>query len=110
MTKRLLVLPVAAVCALGVGVLPAGAASTTSVQLKDDFFSPKAKSVKKGTTVTFKFAGKAPHNVTVVRGPVKFASSTKSSGSFKKKFTRAGTYKLTCTIHPGMDMTLTVKK
>ena len=108
MTKRLLVLPVAAACALGVAVLPAGAASS-SISLKDDFFSPKTKSIKKGTTVTFKWAGRAPHNVTVTQGPVKFVSKTQSKGTYVKTFTKAGTYKIVCTIHPGMNLSLTVK-
>ena len=107
MTKRLLVLPVAALAALGATVLPAGAA--TSIGVKDDFFTPKTKSVSKGTTVTWRWSGKAPHNVTVVKGPVRFASTTKTSGTYKKKLTRSGTYRLTCTIHPGMDMTLRVR-
>lgn len=107
MTKRLLVLPVTAAAALAVAVLPAGAANSISV--KDDFFSPKVTSVKKGSTVTFRWSGKAPHNVTVTKGPVKFASSTKTSGTYKKKLTRAGTYRIVCTIHPGMNLTLRVK-
>ncbi len=107
MTKRLLVLPVAVAAALGVAVVPAGA--TNTIKLKDDFFSPKSATVSKGSTVTFRWAGRAPHNVTVVKGPVKFHSSTKTSGSYEKKLTRAGTYKLTCTIHPGMNLTLRVR-
>lgn len=108
MSKRLLVLPVAGLAALGIAVLPAGAA-TSSVSLKDDFFAPKTKTVKKGTTVTFKWAGRAPHNVTVTKGPVKFASKTQTSGTFKKKFTKAGKYTIVCTIHSGMTLKLTVK-
>jgi plastocyanin len=46
----------------------------------------------------------------VTKGPVKFASKTKTSGSFTKKFKKKGTYKLVCTIHaPAMKMTLKVK-
>jgi plastocyanin len=108
MRKRSLFLPVAAVAALGVTALPAGAASST-VSLKDNFFSPKTKTISKGRTITFKWAGKAPHNVTVTKGPVKFHSTTKTSGTYKRKFTRAGTYKIVCTIHPGMELSLKVK-
>ncbi len=107
MTKRLLVLPAAAAIALGVAALPAGAA--TSISLKDDFFAPKAKTVSKGTTVRFRWAGKAPHNVTVTKGPVKFHSSIKTSGTYSKRLTRRGTYTIVCTIHPGMSLTLKVK-
>ena len=49
--------PLALAAALGLSALPAtGVAkksSTTTVKLKDDFFSPKTKTVKKNTTVVF---------------------------------------------------------
>jgi plastocyanin len=47
--------------------------------------------------------------VTVKRGPVKFRTSTKSKGTFRKKMTRRGTYRIVCTIHPGMNLTLRVR-
>jgi plastocyanin len=61
--------------------------------------------------VRWNFEGKNPHNVTVKSGPVKFHSSTMKSGSYKKKLTRTGTYRIVCTIHAdqGMLMTLKVK-
>lgn len=107
MTKRLLVLPAVVAAALGGSALSAGAA--TSVKLRDNLFAPTSKTVTKGTTVVFRWAGKAPHNVTVVKGPVKFHSSTKTSGTYTKRFTRKGTYSIVCTVHPGMHLTLRVK-
>ena len=113
MRKRHLVLPLAAAAAVGASTLPAGA--DTSIKLKDDYFAPKSTSVKKGSTVTFRWAGSAPHNVTVGNtrttgsGPVKFHSPTKTSGTYKKRCTRKGTYKIVCTVHPGMELTLRVK-
>lgn len=105
--KRVLLLPVT-LAALAATALPASAVNT--IAIKDDFFSPKSTTVKKGSTVTFRWAGKAPHNVVVKKGPVKFTSGNpKTSGSYKKKLTRAGTYRIVCTIHPGMEMTLRVK-
>ena len=106
MHKRLLVVPVVVAAAVGAAAMPAVA--DNSIGLKDDFFTPKSTSVKKNSTVTFRWLGRAPHNVTVVSGPVKFASSTKTRGTFKKKMTRKGTYRITCTIHPGMDLKLRV--
>lgn len=107
MTRRLLVLPVAAAAALGAAALPAGAADP--ILLEDDVFAPTSRTVKKGSTVTFRWAGRSPHNVTVVKGPVRFSSTTKRTGTYKRRLTRAGTYRLTCTLHAGMDMTLRVK-
>jgi plastocyanin len=107
MRKRLLVLPLAVAAAAGASVLPAGAAST--VRLKDNLFAPKSTSVSKGTTVTFRWAGKAPHNVTVAKGPVKFHSKTQVKGTYSHRFSKAGTYRIVCTIHPGMNLTVRVK-
>ena len=108
MLKRHLVLPLAAVAGAVAFALPAGAA--TSIKLKDDYFAPKSTSVSKGSTVTFRWAGKAPHNVTVTKGPVRFHSPTKTSGSFSRKLTKAGTYKIVCTLHEEMRQTITVKR
>jgi plastocyanin len=99
-------IPVAACAALAV---PALAASTKTIKLGDNFFKPESTSVKKGTTVVWDWTGKAPHNVTVVSGPQKFRSKVQTSGTFTRKLTKAGTYKIVCTIHPGMDLTLKVR-
>jgi len=49
------------------------------------------------------------HNVAVSKGPVKFASSFKTKGSFSKKLTKTGTYTIFCSIHqPDMKMKLKV--
>lgn len=98
----------------GVAVVAAGAlavpalAATKSVQVKDNKFVPTSITVKKGTTVKWIWKGKAPHDVSVTKGPVKFKSSVKTSGSFSKKLTKAGTYRIVCTIH-APDMKMTVK-
>jgi plastocyanin len=85
-------------------------AATKTVQVKDNKFVAKSITVSKGTTVKWVWKGKAPHDVTVVKGPSKFRSSVKTSGSFSKKLTKAGTYQLVCTIHmPNMKMTIKVK-
>jgi plastocyanin len=100
----------------GVAVVTAGAlavpalAATKSVQVKDNKFVAKSITVKKGTTVKWVWKGSAPHDVTVTKGPAKFKSSVKTSGSFSKKLTKAGTYSIVCTIHaPDMKMTIKVK-
>ena len=98
----------------GVGIAGAGAATTAgskaSVSLGDNFFKPTKLTVTQGTTVTFTWTGSNTHNVTVVSGPVKFHSSDQASGSFSHQMTKVGTYQIVCTFHPGMEMTLKVKK
>jgi plastocyanin len=85
-----------------------------TVEVDDDYFvregSPPTVTVKRNDKVVWEWEGRNPHNVTVKSGPVKFRSSTKSSGTYSKKVTRSGTYKIVCTLHaPDMRMTLKVK-
>ncbi|HWI72569.1 MAG TPA: plastocyanin/azurin family copper-binding protein [Baekduia sp.] len=99
----------AAAIAAGALAVPALAA-TKSVQVKDNKFVANSITVKKGTTVKWVWKGKAPHDVTVTKGPAKFKSKVQTSGSFSKKLTKKGTYSIVCTIHaPGMKMTIKVK-
>ena len=94
--RKLLALPLA-VGALAV-LLVAPADSATNVSVKDNFFTPKSVSVKKGATVTWKWAGRAAHNVTFRSTH----SKTQTKGSFSVKFKNKGTFAYRCTIHPGM--------
>jgi plastocyanin len=102
------------VSALTVAVLAAACAipalgATKTVLLKDNRFSPTSTTISKGSSITFKWAGHAPHNV-IGSGPSSFHSSTKTKGTYTKRFTRRGTYRLVCSIHaPEMKMRVTVK-
>ena len=113
--RATLAVMVVLVAALGVATVlggTAGARASTTVKVGDNFFSPDKKSVSKGTKVKFKWVGSNPHNVTKSSGPGgSFASGTTSSRgvNFTKKFKKTGRYKLICTIHSGMKMTLKVK-
>ena len=92
----------------------AGAAPKATVTLGDNFFKPSVKRVKRGTKVRFKWVGDRPHNVTKRSGPGgSFSSRTTSARSvnFAKRFAKAGTYRLICTVHPTtMRMKLTVRR
>ena len=90
-------------------------AATRSVKVGDNFFVRKGSAptvtVAKGTTVTWRWGGKEIHNVTVKKGPVTFRSSLKSSGTYSKRLTRAGTYTIVCSVHqPDMTMKLRVTR
>lgn len=107
--KRILPLAVvAAIAAAGLTTLPAMGA-TKSIKLVDNKFRPAKSTVARGTTVKFTWAGKAPHNVTVFGGPVKFHSKTQTKGTYRKRLTKKGTYQITCTVHSGMNLTLKVR-
>ena len=89
------------------------AAATQNVKIGDDYFvkSGKARTVtvSKGTTVKWNWKGSDQHNVVVQKGPRKFQSALKTKGSFKRRLTKRGTYKIICSIHaPDMRMTLKV--
>jgi plastocyanin len=108
--KKPLAAGIATLIAAGAIAVPALAASSKTVQVKDNKFVANKITVRKGTTVKWVWKGQAPHNVTVTKGPAKFHSKTVVKGSFSKKLTKAGTYTILCTIHaPGMKMTITVK-
>lgn len=66
--------------------------------------------VRPGTVVTWRWRSQSSHNVTVRTGPERFRSPTRSRGVFARRLTRAGTYRIVCTLHsPGMGMTVVVR-
>jgi plastocyanin len=84
------------------------------VEVDDNYFvregSPPTVRVDRNDTVVWEWKGRNPHNVTVTRGPVRFHSRNKTSGTYRKKMRRRGTYRIVCTIHaPSMRMTLKVR-
>jgi len=85
-------------------------APTKTIKLGDNFYRPSSVTVVAGTVVTFQWTGSNTHNVTVVKGPQKFTSPNQSGGTYARTFTKPGTYKIVCTFHPGMTLTLKVKK
>ena len=95
---------------LGGQIAASGAAGGKTVTLRNIAFSPKSLSVSKGTNVTFAFRDDGiVHNVVSV-GRKKFKTiSSRSSGSQRRTFTSAGTYRYQCTLHPGMSGRITVR-
>ena len=112
MRKLLVALLIAAASAV---LATQALAATRSVKVGDNYFVRKGSAptvtVSKGTKVTWRWAGKEMHNVRVTKGPVKFASSFKTSGTFSKRLTRTGTYSIVCSVHqPDMAMKLRVTR
>jgi plastocyanin len=103
----LLALVAAALAVAGALAVPAFGA-TRSVGLRDSFFAPKKVTVHRGTTLRFVWRGQLKHNVDVLRGPQKFRSPFKFKGTYVKRISKPGTYKLVCEVHTGMTMTLKV--
>ena len=108
--RRRVLIAVLAGAAL-ISAVPAQGAPKKTVTLGDNYYMPHALKVKKGTKVTWRWSGDETHNVAVTKGPVKFRSAFKSSGSYSKTVKRAGTYTIVCTIHqPDMKMKLRVTR
>ena len=89
----------------------APAAGTKSVKVGDNYYvrasGVPTVTVSKGTTVRWNFAGRAPHNVTVKSGPVKFRSGNKLHGAtYTKKLSKKGTYRIYCSIHGAQDQSM----
>jgi plastocyanin len=87
-------------------------AATKAVTVGNNFFvhkgRPSTVSVGRGTRLTWRWSKRALHNVTVVSGPQRFRSGNRRRGTFSHTFTKSGTYKIVCTIHAGMRMTVKV--
>jgi plastocyanin len=105
--KKLLALVAAAAALLAIAV-PAFAATRT-VRVDDNVFRPASLSISRGDTVRFRWVGDAPHNVSRVRGPRFSTIGIRRSGTVSRRLSRRGTYRLTCTIHPGMNLRVTVR-
>lgn len=81
-------------------------------------FSPATLTVPVGTTVAWENDAGTPHNVTWNNAAGRTAAlagdgtgdiTDFSSGTHTRLFNTAGTFAFTCTIHPGMNGTLTVQ-
>jgi plastocyanin len=84
-------------------------ASGNAVAIKNFAFSPASLAVKVGTKVTWTNQDSDAHTVTSDRSGGLLSSKALNSGdTFSYTFTKAGTYKYLCTIHPFMTATVTV--
>ena len=110
--RKLIVLALVVGC---MGTLASVAMAARSVKVGDDYYvrpsGVPTVTVKKGTTVKWNFRGSNPHSVTVSKGPRKFNSGVRTSGSYKKKVTKRGTYRIFCLVHgaANQSMRLVVK-
>jgi plastocyanin len=109
----------------GVALLSAAPAVATAkprgktIRIYDNYFVPDAVKVKSGATVTWKWPGFDEasgdvHDVKLKSGPKgvkKFHSEAASTDySFKRKLKVAGKYKIVCTLHEEMRMTIRVRR
>jgi plastocyanin len=85
-------------------------AATKTVKVGDNWFvrtsGTPTVTVNKGDIVRWSWVGDSSHNVVVTRGPVKFRSAIKSSGTYRRTMKTRGTYIIVCTIHGKSDQSM----
>ncbi len=88
---------------------PAASGGKSRIGMKGLQFIPKDVTVKVGTKVTWVNDEEIPHNVVAEEG-ADFQSDTFGlDGTYEFEAEEAGVVKYVCTIHPGMEGTLTVE-
>jgi plastocyanin len=102
----------AAACAFPAAALGAAA---KRIQVGDDYYGPTKVTVKRGTTVKWVWLADNTnsHDVKLVKAPKgakKFHSASAATDyTFTRKLTKPGTYKIVCTLHQDMTMTIRVR-
>jgi plastocyanin len=93
-----------------------GASTVKKVAIHDNFYDPMKLTVKLGTTIKWVWPNDVgdTHDVNLGKRPkgVKaFSSDLVATGyTFKRRLTKPGTYKIYCSLHDDMLMTIVVKK
>jgi plastocyanin len=113
---RLAVVVVAGAVLLGAA--PAQAAKKKTIRLGDNYFLPAAPKVARGTTVVWRWPGAEAagdvHDVKLRSGPQRakrFHSEPASADfSFRRKLRVPGRYRIVCTLHEEMRMTIRVRR
>src|SRR5438132_14134927 len=84
--------------------------TSAAVSVEDNHFNPQNSVVQTGGTVTWTWAGANPHTLTFTFGPTPLPANqtAQMSRTAQRTITAVGTYNYTCTIHGGMNGTLTV--
>ena len=89
---------------------PAGASSKAKISIDNFAFKPRELSVPVGATVTWMNHDDVPHTATSAGEPTLFDSKAlDTDGTFSFTFTRPGTYRYFCKVHPHMTGTVIVK-
>jgi plastocyanin len=81
---------------------------TVAISMQNIAFSPGSATAKVGQKVVWTNKDTVEHNVTAKSGASFQSNNFGQDGTYEFTPTKAGTIKYTCTLHPGMDGTLTV--
>jgi plastocyanin len=95
----------------------AGGPPRKTVEVADNYYLPAKLSVKKGAAVTWSWPDDIAIDVHDVKlrvapkGVKKWQSEPASSGyRYKRTFKQPGTYKIVCTLHEEMTMTIKIRR
>jgi plastocyanin len=115
--RRRLPVALAAVAALLCAApADAGAPQRKTVKVYDNYFLPSKLTVDKGAAVTWKWPDDVldVHDVKLKSGPdgvKRFWSEPASAGyRYKRTLRKPGRYKIVCTLHDEMTMTIRVRR
>lgn len=116
--RRIIPVAFAAVAALlGAAAADAGGPKAKSVHVADNYFHPARLAVRAGAAVTWKWPDDIAidvHDVKLKSAPSgvrKWRSEPASSGyRYKRTLKKPGTYKIVCTLHEEMTMTIKVRR
>ena len=85
-------------------------AGDADVRVRNAAFTPRRLSVPSGAVVRWRFGDPIEHDVTLASGPRGFASAYTVRGTFRKRLTVPGQYKVFCSLHPvTMSQTIEVR-
>ena len=117
MHRRTAIATAAVVALSGAAPAVAAAPKPKQVEVADNYFLPDALTVKPDTVVKWVWPDDVAIDVhdaklkSAPKGVKKWHSEPASSGyTYKKTFKKAGTYKIVCTLHEEMKMTVRVKR
>jgi plastocyanin len=79
-----------------------------TVNVRNAAFAPRRLSVPSGAVVRWRFGDPVQHDVTLASGPRGFASAYTTRGTYRKRLTVPGTYRIFCSLHP-VTMSQTVE-
>ena len=88
---------------------PTTPVATTSVDMKNTAFTPSAITVGSGAVVTFTNSDGFAHNVTFANTAVGTTGNYSTGAKTLTMPTAAGSYPYQCTLHGGMNGSVTVK-
>lgn len=81
-----------------------------TIKMQNIAFAPKSVTVKVGQTIKWENDDTVDHNVTATAGEQFKSKDFGKGGTYSYKVDKAGTIKYACTLHPGMEGTITVTK